>query len=111
MTPEQLDAVADVMLPVAADLVCRVRDRDQAAIADTLTPMNVMHLRSLVVVLAAMVPDDRPLNDLIAWTRGAPETVPLGEISPKRAARNRAALAYAVGAHDDYTPHQKGAAA
>jgi hypothetical protein len=108
-SPEALDELAAVTLPVAAELICQVRDGDQAAIEARLTPMDPLHMRALVVVLAAMVPDDRPLNDLIAWTRG--EWRPLEPITPERAELNRAELADALGIQDTYTPTEKGRAA
>ena len=100
-TPGALEALAGVMLSVAADLVCRVRDHDQTQIAAVLTPLDPVHLRALVVVLAAMVPADTPMGDLIAWTRTAPGGA-LEDITPKHAARNRAALAAELGYDDDY---------
>lgn len=104
-TPERLDELTRVMLPVATDLTCSVREHNATAIAALLTPMDPIHLRALAVVLAAMVPDDVPLDDLIAWTR-KPRTV-LEPITTKHACRNREALARAIGVDDDY---KKGAA-
>lgn len=100
-TPESLDVLAAVMVPVAADLACRVRDYDAAGIEQAIGEMDVMQLRTLAVVLAVMVPDDRPLDDLIAWTRGDPPP-PLEPITPAHAARNRAVLARELGLANDY---------
>jgi hypothetical protein len=59
------------MVPVACDLACRVRDGD----ADGITRMAEakgwdVETKALLVVLAAMVPDDGPVGDLLAWTDG-----------------------------------------
>lgn len=99
-TLDGLDALAHVMLPVAADLACRVRDGDAAGIEQAIGQMDIVHLRALAVVLAAMVPDDRPLDDLIAWTRGAPPPPP-ADITPAQASRNRAALIAALNEQED----------
>lgn len=101
-TPEQLDALASALLPTAFGLVTQVRDRDVAAVDEGIGDMGAMQLRTLVVVLAAMVPDDAGMDDLIAWTRE-----PWAPIRPERAARNRAELARVEGVRDTY---QKGAA-
>ena len=106
----QLDELTHVMYPVAADMVCQVHDRADATVRRILTRMDPVHLRALVVVLAAMVPDDVPMDDLVAWTRATPHEL-LEQVSPVHAARNRAALAAAVGAEDDYRPSPKEAAA
>ena len=68
MTPADL---AESMVPVACDLACRVRDGD----ADGIARLAEAHgwdteTSALLVVLAAMVPDDSPVGDLLAWTEG-----------------------------------------
>lgn len=103
-TPEQLDALASALLPTAVGLVTQVRDRDAIAVDEAIGDMEPMQLRTLVVVLASMVPDDAHMDDLIAWTRKPWELTP---ISPERGARNRADLARAEGVRDTY---QQGAA-
>ena len=69
MTADELADLAESMVPLAADLTCRVRDADAEGIArlaeahgwDTKTT-------ALLVVLAAMVDDTSPVGDLLAWT-------------------------------------------
>lgn len=92
-TIDALDMLAAVMVPVAADLTCRVRDHDAVGVEQAIGGMSVLHLRALAVVLAAMVPDDQPLDDLIAWTRCPRGPEP---ITPERAAANRAELLKAI---------------
>jgi hypothetical protein len=64
------------MIPVACELVCAVRDGNQPAIArclDSLIEWDeegfpiVQKLYDAAVVLAAMVPDDAPLPELLGW--------------------------------------------
>lgn len=71
-TVAERDALATGILPVATDLVCQVHDWDAAEIRKTLTGYGEDGLRALCVVLAAMVPDDQPLDELIAWTHEEP---------------------------------------
>ena len=101
-TPDFLDALAAVMVPVAADLTCRVRDYDAAGLEQAIGQMDVIHLRTLAVVLASMVPDDRPLDDLIAWTRGeSPPPPGPAPITQAQAAHNQAQLIAALDGRDD----------
>lgn len=61
------DAMVARMLPMATDLVIRVHDREPDGIAELVEPMGIQELRTLVVVLAAMVPTDARIGDLLAW--------------------------------------------
>lgn len=78
MTPDQLADLAESMVPVAADLTCRVRDADAEGIA-RLAEANGWDIptAALLVVLAAMVPDDAPVGDLLAWTESLEALVAL----------------------------------
>lgn len=63
------DDLAEAMVPVACELACLVRDGD----ADGITVMAEsrgwdLETKALMVVLAAMVPDDGQVGDLLAWT-------------------------------------------
>lgn len=87
---EILDELAERMLPSATQLVCAVQDYDTRDAHRLLSGLDVLELRALAVVLAAMVPDDATLEQLLAWTRYQ------GPISPRRAAVNRARLLAAV---------------
>lgn len=55
------------ILPRALDLVTAVRDEDRAGIGARLQGLDRQDLASLAVVLAAMVPDDRSPQQLLAW--------------------------------------------
>jgi hypothetical protein len=69
-----LDGLLEEMLPVAAEVTVAVRDRDPHAVAAALWPLldAGQHRRicALIVDLAALVPDDKPMGDLLAWTHG-----------------------------------------
>lgn len=92
-TVAERDAMANGVLPVATELVCQVHDWDAAEIRKTLTGFGEDGLRALCVVLAAMVPDDQPLDDLIAWTHEEPvkscsrcrQVKPIGQFPRNRA--------------------------
>lgn len=99
-TVAERDAMANGILPVATDLVCQVHDWDAAEIRKTLNGFGEGGLRALCVVLASMVPDDQPLDDLIAWTHEEPRkpcsrcrrVKPIGQFPRNRAqadGRNR----------------------
>lgn len=72
MTPDELDDLAESMVPVACDLACRVRDGDAEGIARLAKARGWdTETRALLVVLAAMVPvEDTTPNQLLAWTGG-----------------------------------------
>jgi hypothetical protein len=80
MTGDEQVAAA---IPVACGLVCAVRDGDYTTIADLLDSLVerdaggfplVQKLYDLAVVLAAMVPDDRLLPELLGWLEdGSPQ--------------------------------------
>ncbi len=56
-----------VLLPEAQQLVTDMRDEDPRALQRRLTAMHPGDLRDLTMLLAAMVPDDRPVSELLAW--------------------------------------------
>lgn len=58
------DDRAEAATPIACDLVCAVKDGDAERIDAILTDPDA-DLMALAVVLAAMVPDDRPLHELL----------------------------------------------
>lgn len=51
----------------AGELVVMVRDESRETIAEYLDEMSPQALYAVVVALAAMVPDDVPQADLLAW--------------------------------------------
>ena len=80
-TPDQR---ADRLAAVACDLVQRVRDDDPDDVNRwlTLTLSDPADRWSLLFVLAAAVPDDRPFTHLTAWTVGRQRVV--GELVAER---------------------------
>lgn len=61
-------------MPDAAELAAVIRDADQSRIARLLLRKTDRELFALVITLAAMVPDDRPLPDLLGWLEpGTPQ--------------------------------------
>lgn len=101
---EILDDLAERMLAPATRLVCAVQDHDVDDAHRLLSGLDVLELRALAVVMAALVPDDATLEDLLAWTRNA------GPISPRRAAVNRARLMAAVASIAAEPVRKRGAA-
>lgn len=64
------DPLTDSVVPAAEALVEAVRHADTAAVAEELAAVQQLGdagLHALVVVLAAMVPDDRRPSRLLAW--------------------------------------------
>lgn len=51
----------------AGELVVMVRDESRESIAEYLDEMTPQALYAVIVALAAMVPDDVPQADLLAW--------------------------------------------
>lgn len=96
-----LDRLADAMLPTALDLVCHVKDLSEEVCHEILAPLDRQQLTALAVVLAALVPDDQSVDDLLAWMRVEPESAD-GPISIRRAMANRAKLEQELAAVDRY---------
>jgi hypothetical protein len=65
------DRITDGMVGRAAQIVCAVRQHDAATIAETLAAVQqqagMRGVHALLLVLAAMVPDDTPPAPLLAW--------------------------------------------
>ena len=55
------------MVPVATELACLVREQDADGIGRFLAGVREGEVPALLVVLAAMVPVDEPVGDLLAW--------------------------------------------
>jgi len=90
-----METVREQMMPVAADLICRVRDLDAGGVAAALLPRTTVELHALAVVLAAMVPDDRQMSDLLSWVDGSAkrccacgEELPLDQFTADRSRRD-----------------------
>jgi hypothetical protein len=79
--------LAERLVPVAADLVLRVRDEGRDAIGHLLATLTPEERWALPVVLAAMVPPGLPVGDLLAWVtwdeHGHPLTLP-AHLPPRR---------------------------
>lgn len=96
LTVAERDAIANGVLPTAMDLVCQVHDWNAAEIKQILDGFGENGLRALCVVLAAMVPDDEPIDDLIAWTHEEPlkpcsrcrQVKPIGQFPRNRTQRS-----------------------
>ena len=67
MTPAERGKLAARMVPVAARLAGMVRDEDAAAIGVFLSKLTGEETRALLVVQAAMIPDDQTPADLLGW--------------------------------------------
>jgi hypothetical protein len=59
--------MAERLVPVAADLVLRVHHEGRDSIGHLLATLTPKERWALPVVLAAMVPPDLPVGDLLAW--------------------------------------------
>lgn len=92
-TERRLGELAARLVPVACDLVCRVRDDGRDAVAELLGPLTAEEQRALLVVLAAMVPDDRSADELLAWVtwdeHGQPVPAAPRSLEELRAAHTR----------------------
>jgi hypothetical protein len=67
------DRLAQRVVPVAAELACIVHgDGDAGAVQEFLDRLSRPEERALLVVLAAMVPVDQPMDDLLGWVSWAP---------------------------------------
>lgn len=100
-------ARGDTVAELAMELVVDVRDLDPSRVHSRLAAIgrrDPLLLRQLVVALAAMVPDDRPASELLAWTErlmpDAPGCDPLLDRSPatSRAAHGSRSR-YVLGCH------------
>lgn len=97
--------LAETLIPVAADLICRVHDDGPEATGALLASLSDEQRWALPVVLAAMVPPDRPIADLLAWT-----TTWVAEPGDGPALPDHAAYAAGLkpcGTHAAYVRHKK----
>lgn len=80
--PHPLDGLIEEMLPTAAEVAINVRDRDTAGVHAALRPVldgDRNRIAALVIALAALVPDDQPYADLLAWTHQ--DQLPYGQLA------------------------------
>lgn len=84
--------MAASMVPVACELACTVRDEGRESVARLLaqvTPEPVPEqIAALLVVLAAMVPDDKSPADLLSWVTWDEFGQPLPD-APQRRSQGR----------------------
>lgn len=66
--PSDVEQLVEQSIEDAAEAVCRVREESPGALWADLTGMSPERVLALVFTLAAMVPDDRTVGDLLAWT-------------------------------------------
>jgi hypothetical protein len=72
--PRTLDDLAADMIPVVCELACLVRDGDARRIGRRLRALTEQEWFAFGVVAAAMIPDDAPTSDLLAWLEpGTPQ--------------------------------------
>lgn len=62
------DEFALTIVQIACDLAVRVRDEGPDAVAAAVAALPPEQRHALPAVMAAMIPDDRSANDLLAWT-------------------------------------------
>lgn len=74
-TPRDVDDLADRAVEDAADMITRIREEDPQTLWVELAQMPPARLFALVYALAAMVPENRTISQLLAWTQ------PLAEAS------------------------------
>ena len=83
------------MIPVACDLACLVRDGDLTGITERLDSVadsgdGLQRFYALAVVMAAMIPDDQPVGDLLAWFEaGTPQRAQMLAKAHARAAKRQ----------------------
>lgn len=64
---ETPDERADRLLAVGLDVACRIRDEHPTTAARAFAHLTVAEVRDLVLLLAAAVPVDRPISELLGW--------------------------------------------
>lgn len=77
-------------LDSATALVSMVRDEGPDTLGEYLDRRDRQALYGLVVTLAAMVPDDRPVEELLAWLPAGSSSTMTPEAMARHAAKRRA---------------------
>ena len=104
MSAAAREALAErLLLPAAAELACLVRDEGAAATGAFTAALPPGDRDALLVILAALVPDDRPFADLLGWISWDGEGRPLAE--PARRQYRRTAPLMPCGSLAAYWRH------
>lgn len=69
--PAQGTRAAVAAITRATHLACLVRDEGACSVGAYLDALTADQMYGLVVTLAAMVPDDRTVDELLDWTKDA----------------------------------------
>jgi hypothetical protein len=99
------DALAERLIPVATELVARVREEGRESIGDLLGSLSALERHALPVVLAAMVPPDQGVVDLLRWVP-RPNTPESTAPRPARAATPGAQPLRPCGTHAAFVRHK-----
>ncbi len=67
MAEETRDERAQRLLCLGMQVAARIREEPADAVARLINHLGRTELRDMVMVLAAAVPDDRPISTLIDW--------------------------------------------
>lgn len=65
-------------IPTACELIDHVHTHNKKAIRQLLHNLNQQDIHALTIVLAAMIPEDRTIKELLAWTNQLPQLKPCG---------------------------------
>ncbi|MFI6536608.1 hypothetical protein ACIBHY_29450 [Nonomuraea sp. NPDC050547] len=103
------DTYADTLVEIACELACAVRDDGPDAAARLLATLSTEDRDTLPIIMAAMIPVDLSVGDLLAWHTGV-SLSPHGQVrlvadTRKRANRRRRGLA-ACGTHTAFNRHK-----
>lgn len=99
------ERLAEEAVRVAQRLACAIRDDGAYEVARITDPLSREQLVALAVALAAMVPLDRPVADLLAWVDGPvlPEGQRFPELRWSEEALRMAHTAWVGGDRDPWT--------
>lgn len=83
MSPaHELDGLIEEALPTAGQIAICVKDRDTEGVRNALAPVldagDRDRIAALIIALGALVPDDQPYGQLLAWT--CQDQLPLGQL-------------------------------
>lgn len=87
------DRATDALVPVASLLVWAVKTGDREQVAEILATHDPT---ALAVVLAAMVPDDKPMSQLLWWMADPAEYLRLREVGVDSATAGACARSHAA---------------